>query len=234
MEFRAPKGASKINVLLVGGVGAGKSSIVSTLDSLFRGRLSRKAAHGQALTGSFTRSLTKYSFRHERAADYGIEEAQEAPFVLWDSPGWSDTLYQNGELGYILDGNLPNRFDLTQAISPQSHNFVVAPDLADRVHCVCFVVPCQAGSNADYMRRLKELKKDAMDRGIPTLVFLTKVDQYDAEADISRLENSQRIKTIVQDSDQESADWEAVPLKQANPYCVDEKVDDRSTDATTK
>lgn len=54
-----------MNMLLFGGVGAGKSSIVSTVDSLFKGRMSRKAAHGQG-TGSFTRTLMKYSFKVER------------------------------------------------------------------------------------------------------------------------------------------------------------------------
>ena len=94
-----------------------------------------------------------------------MSETQEAPFVLWDSAGWSDSDYQSGKLGYILDGNLPNRFDLSQAISPQTRDFIIAPDPADRVHCMCFVVPCEAGSDAEYMRRLKEMKKYATDRG---------------------------------------------------------------------
>lgn len=100
-----------------------------------------------------------------------MSETKEAPFILWDSAGWSDSDYQSGELGYILDGNLPNRFDLSQAITPQSRDFISAPDPADRVHCVCFVVPCEAGSDADYMRRLKEMKKYAMDRGESTLLL---------------------------------------------------------------
>ena len=64
LKFRAPREVPVINLLLFGGVGAGKSSIVSTVDSLFKRRISRKAAHGQG-TGSFTRTLTKYSFETE-------------------------------------------------------------------------------------------------------------------------------------------------------------------------
>ena len=50
-----------INMLLCGGVGAGKSSIVSTIDSICQGRISRRAPHGQG-TGSLTRMLRKYKF----------------------------------------------------------------------------------------------------------------------------------------------------------------------------
>lgn len=61
MAFRIPNGLPKVNILLFGGVGAGKSSLISTVDSLFKGRMSRRAPHGQG-SRSFTRTLTKYSF----------------------------------------------------------------------------------------------------------------------------------------------------------------------------
>lgn len=41
MSYKAPKGMQKVNLLLFGGVGAGKSSIVATLDSIIEGRISR-------------------------------------------------------------------------------------------------------------------------------------------------------------------------------------------------
>ena len=62
LSFRVLKDLPKINRLLFGGVDAGKSSLISTVDSLFKGRMSRRAAHGQG-TGSYTRALTKYSFK---------------------------------------------------------------------------------------------------------------------------------------------------------------------------
>lgn len=43
-----------INILLCGGVGAGKSSFVSTIDSLCEGRTSRLAPHGTDLKASTT------------------------------------------------------------------------------------------------------------------------------------------------------------------------------------
>ena len=90
-----------INILLCGGVGAGKSSIVSTVDSLCQGRISRRAPHGQA-TGSLTRSLRKYSFTNNATQ-------QPLHWKLWDSMGWGATAYNKGEHGFILDGHIPDK-----------------------------------------------------------------------------------------------------------------------------
>ncbi|EIE25680.1 hypothetical protein COCSUDRAFT_60694 [Coccomyxa subellipsoidea C-169] len=176
--FEVPRDLPKVNVLLFGGVGAGKSSLISSVDSLFKGRISRRAAHGQG-TGSYTRILNKFTFKHT-------------------SP--QDREYQAGELGYILDGNVSHGFDLSQPIHPQSRDFFAYPALADRVHCVCFVVPSCSASDQEYTTRLKQMKKFAMDRGIPTLVFLTKVDEYDPEINtrgVSSIFSSARIAAIM-------------------------------------
>ena len=60
--FRPPLGLPRINILLFGGVGAGKSSLVSSVYSLLNGRISRRAGHGQG-TGSFTRMLQQFCFK---------------------------------------------------------------------------------------------------------------------------------------------------------------------------
>ena len=60
--LQAARKLSKVNILLVGGVGAGKSSLISSIDSIFKQRISRRAPHGQA-TASFTRQVTRYNFR---------------------------------------------------------------------------------------------------------------------------------------------------------------------------
>ncbi|BDA43870.1 probable interferon-induced protein 44 [Coccomyxa sp. Obi] len=124
----------------------------------------------------------------------GNLDNQEVPFVLWDTPGWSNINYKCGELGYILDGNAPHRIDLSQPISPQSLDLITAPHQADRVHCVCFVVPCRDCFDSDYVSRMREMKQFAVDRGIPILVFVTKVDEYtQAAADITRVGKNQRV-----------------------------------------
>ncbi len=77
-----------INILLCGGVGAGKSSFVSTIDSLCEGRTSRLAPHGTG-TGSLTCKLRKYTFTDP-------ETDQLVHWKLWDSMGWGMNDYKKG------------------------------------------------------------------------------------------------------------------------------------------
>lgn len=146
------QGASlnKVNILLIGGVGAGKSSIVCSVDSLCKGRASDKAPHGQG-TGSLTRELRKYSFRNS-------ETNGPVSWQLWDTMGWGVNDYKQKELEYILDGNLPDKCNLQQGITHKTPGFKLEPTLEDRVHCVCVVVPCQSASDRSYMQRLQELR----------------------------------------------------------------------------
>ena len=146
-----------INVLLCGGVGAGKSSIVSTVDSLFQGRISRRAPHGQG-TGSLTRNLRKYKFTNP-------DTKEPVHWQLWDSMGWGANDYKKGELGFILDGNLPNGCKLDDNISTKTAGFNKQPSVEDEVHCVCLVVPCDAASDDSYMERLREMREFARERG---------------------------------------------------------------------
>ena len=60
--FKPPRGLPKVNILLVGAAGAGKSSLISSVDSIFKARISRRAPHGQA-TSSFTRLVKEYTFK---------------------------------------------------------------------------------------------------------------------------------------------------------------------------
>lgn len=146
-----------INILLCGGVGAGKSSIISTIDSICQGRISRRAPHGQG-TGSLTRMLRKYTFTQP-------ETVKPVKWQMWDSMGWGVDDYKRGELGFILDGNLPNKCDLAGSISTRTEGFKVQPSLQDRVHCMVLVVPCNAASDEAYMARLHEMRQFARDRG---------------------------------------------------------------------
>ena len=68
-----------------------------------KGRLSNT----QLAMGSSDSSITKKLSKIQLAA---------TRLVLWDSMGWDDQSYKAGEIGYILDGNIPNGFDLTQPI----------------------------------------------------------------------------------------------------------------------
>jgi hypothetical protein len=67
--------------------------------------LHRRAPSGQG-TGPLTKRLRKY--------DYKIH-GNPLNFRVWDTMGWTQSDYGNGELNYILDGQLPDKFDLSRA-----------------------------------------------------------------------------------------------------------------------
>ena len=138
-------------------MGAGKSSLVCTLDTLCKGRKSEKAAHGQG-TGSLSRNLRKYTFKHP-------ETGKPLKFQLWDTMGWGANDYKKGELEYVLDGNLPDRCKMDSAITFKTAGFKSETSLGDRVHHVCFVVPCDSATDEAYMQRFCEMRDIVRSRG---------------------------------------------------------------------
>lgn len=60
-QYAPAAGLTKANILVFGAVGAGKSSLISTLDSAIKGRISHIAPYGSS-TASFTRQLVVHEF----------------------------------------------------------------------------------------------------------------------------------------------------------------------------
>ena len=61
-ELTKEAGISQINVLLVGEVAAGKSSLINTFESVFTGTVTHRAGVGQS-EGSLTTQVGAHSFR---------------------------------------------------------------------------------------------------------------------------------------------------------------------------
>ena len=146
-----------INLLLFGGVGAGKSSIVSTVDSLCQGRVSRRAPHGQG-TGSLTRNLRKYTF-------IDPDSNRKVQWQLWDIMGWSANNYHQWQIDLMLDGHIPDRGEPDGAGNWRSWRSDEKPSIAHAVHCMCLVIPCDAASDDAYMGRFREVRQIATNRG---------------------------------------------------------------------
>ena len=79
--------------------------------------------------------------------------------------GWGVKDYKKGELEYVLDGNLPDRCKIDEPISTKTPGFKPDPAMDDKVHCVCFVVPCSSASDETYMERLCEMRDLVRSRG---------------------------------------------------------------------
>jgi hypothetical protein len=142
----APRASAvpKVNVLLVGGPGAGKSSLVNSIYSALEGEMVRLAARGTG-AGTITTRFTKYDFE------------DLAPAVaIWDSAGWTEDTYKHGALNYVLRGHLPDGFELDQRhIDDRSPGFRPSPVAGDYMHVVLIAVPYEELSNESYLARAR-------------------------------------------------------------------------------
>ena len=147
---------TNVNILLVGGVGSGKSSFISTIDGLFKGRPSRRAPNG-AGTGSLTTALKQYAFRDKKGT--------QLSWKLWDSMGWEDDLRLVAALPFILEGQLMDNCRLDQKLDTKSTDFKHKASLEDAVHCVLITMPCDSATDPAYLKTFRFVRDEARQRG---------------------------------------------------------------------
>lgn len=203
---------SEVNILLIGQVGAGKSSFLNTINSIFKGGISSRACTGSA-ENSLTKRFEKFRVRDPATKKY-------LRFRICDTRGVEEGLSVKSEdLGFILDGNLPNHytFNPVEKASTKTPGFVKEPSVSDRMHVVVFVLD---GSTLDVLSegvvtKLKEIKNLVVDRGVPQLAFLTKMDKIceTVNKDVSKMFMS----SVVEDAVNKAADIIAIPRSHVLP-----------------
>ncbi|CAG2238099.1 unnamed protein product [Mytilus edulis] len=161
-------------ILLVGQVGAGKTSFFNTINSVFRGYITRQACSGNA-EHSLTTVYRMFQIRNSASG-------KAMNLRLHDTRGLeADQGMDAHGMCYLLDGNLPDRFQFNPSapVTPDIAGFVATPQFADKIHCVVFVID---GSTVDVMpekviEKMKGFQIHMNQRGIPQIVLLTKVDK---------------------------------------------------------
>ncbi|XP_052679954.1 interferon-induced protein 44-like [Crassostrea angulata] len=207
-EMKIPE----VNILLIGQVGAGKSSFLNTINSIFKGEMSSRACTGGA-ENSLTKRFEKFRIRDPSTKKY-------LRFRICDTRGVEeDVSIKIENVGFILDGNIPNHymFEVDSTVSKKILGFVKEPTVKDRIHVVVFVLD---GSTLDVLSegvvsKLKDIKSVVVDRGIPHLVFLTKIDKVCklVEKDVSKTYKSSNIEDVID----EAAATIAIPRSQVLP-----------------
>ncbi|XP_060070394.1 interferon-induced protein 44-like [Ylistrum balloti] len=183
-------------ILLIGQVGAGKSSYFNTINSIFRGYIS-----SQASAGSTEHSLTTSYRMYEIHDGY---TSKTLNFRLCDTRGLEeDQGLNDNDICYLLDGHVPDRYNFNPAIplSPDLHGFLKTPEFSDKIHCVTFVLDA---STVDVIpekvvERIKGMQPLMNLRGIPQAVLLTKIDKICEESsdDISKVYFSAAVKECI-------------------------------------
>nr|XP_032837369.1 septin-9-like [Petromyzon marinus] len=177
----------KLNVLMIGKSGNGKSSFLNTVDTAIIGRYSFRAMEAQNDGYSQTIQLKMEELDQERIKKTSIR--------LMDTVGWVSGVYNIDLFSSILCGKVPKDYYFGNLV-----NFSVVPE--NRVHCLVYVVSVDALINMDRDELETFAKFGQLARRMEINVFgiLTKVDfvMPDDEWTSDTIYRSRQIKQMME------------------------------------
>ncbi|KAG2465659.1 IF44L protein, partial [Polypterus senegalus] len=167
---------SQVRVLLVGPIGAGKSSFFNSINSVFRGHVTSQAIAGCAVT-SVTKQFRTYSIKAGR-------EGKQLPIVLCDTMGLEEVSGAGvcvEDIANIAMGNIPDRYQFNPSapIHSKIPGCIKSKTIKDKIHCVAFVIDaCKVKIMPSKLEdKLLAIREKLNLLGVPQLVLLTKVDE---------------------------------------------------------
>ncbi|XP_039591440.1 interferon-induced protein 44-like [Polypterus senegalus] len=189
----------KPRILLVGQVGAGKSSYFNSVNSAYRGNTIFQADVGPSST-----SVTKH-YRVYPVTDG--KSGRELPFIFCDTMGMeteADKGIQVKELINLIKGHIPQRYKFNPMAPLEEHDprFNAAPSLPEKVHCIVFVVDTAKASSLseEVVKKItKDIRPEAVELGVPLLVLMTKIDEASmtVKRNLKKVYNSKYIEEQV-------------------------------------
>ncbi|XP_056303994.1 interferon-induced protein 44-like [Danio aesculapii] len=191
---------SRARILMIGPVGAGKSSFFNSINSVFTGHVTNKAISGFAGT-SVTTQFRTYPVKNGR-------EGKPLPFVLCDTMGLEE---QSGagldieDISSILQGHIPDRYKFNPGApyEPDEQKSSRPASLQEKIHCVVYVIDASKISlmSDKLEEKLAVIRREINSLGIPQMVVMTKVDEAcpHVEKDLYKIYLSSYIKSKVQE-----------------------------------
>ncbi|XP_051238772.1 interferon-induced protein 44-like [Dicentrarchus labrax] len=170
------KSVHQARVLLVGPVGAGKSSFFNAINSVFRGNMT-----SQAIAGTADKSVTTQFRTYTIKAGKG---GGAVPLILCDTMGLEekpDAGLDIEDLVNIYKGHVKDRYQFSPStpLVADAPGFKQQVTLNDCIHCVVYVVDtCKVSLLTQKMLdKFASIRKKTNQLGLPQILLMTKVDE---------------------------------------------------------
>ncbi|XP_076612312.1 interferon-induced protein 44-like [Chaetodon auriga] len=201
-EYRPQNENQQLRILLHGPPGAGKSSFINSVQSVLHGRMYTQALVAHTFHGILTKKYTTYKIQKERSDTF-------YPFVFNDTMGLSEDKGVHVEdvklalKGHVMEGY---RFNPQSRLSEDDRFYNKSPTANDKVHVlVCVIDANKLSMKEEVLQKIKDIRKEASDLGIPQVVIFTKPDELSPEIKES-LKNVYKVKILKKKLETFSAD----------------------------
>ncbi|XP_076153666.1 interferon-induced protein 44-like [Alosa pseudoharengus] len=196
-----------LRILVYGPIGAGKSSFINSIDSIFQGRLTTGALADTLAGHSFTKMYKTHKIKD---GQYGVYLNFVISDVMGLERGDSEGV-QTDDIKNILAGRIKEGYVFNPANPCLEKEYNKDPSLSDKIHCLVSVIPadtllwCADSSKISdhamretdkaFIKKIKDVRAHASMMGIPQVVILSKVDEACPEVneDIKMIYNSRKI-----------------------------------------
>ncbi|XP_045179629.2 interferon-induced protein 44-like [Mercenaria mercenaria] len=185
----------KPNLLILGPVGAGKSSFINSILSIGKGRKCASAPTGES-SSSWTLDLDRFT-----------ERSLLKKYRLLDCMGIEPTVghgFHPEDIVCLLKGHVKKgyKFNPASPITESSEHYRRNPEFGDQTHCVIFVVNAKtihSGIPPAYVQKISYLQDKIKREHIPRILILTKADQLcdEVERDITNMFWSVKVQEAV-------------------------------------
>ncbi|XP_073670473.1 uncharacterized protein [Paramisgurnus dabryanus] len=189
-----------IKILVAGEIGAGKSSFINSVNSVFQQRISSLALVSSSVgkSKSFTTKLTSYCIKSGH---------KSLPYVFTDIMGLESEVLAGSQpediinvvFGHVKDGY---KFDESEPLTHGDEHYISDPNLSDHAFCLVYVVAADKLSFTDekLIEKLKIIRTRISDKGIPQVIVMTKIDEACrvVNKDLTRVYHSKKIKEKMQ------------------------------------